>query len=124
LGGRQKDRIFLLSNERPIVEFLKKEGSPADTVVSEWPGHAVLAGMQLPRGTETVGLDIAHLLSVEEKQKYRILDSAGVAELLGAQEARWVVTWGVMEETQARPLTLNYQKVFDAGPTRVYRRNE
>ncbi len=124
LGNRERDRFFLLKNVRPIVDYLKRGGTPTDTVFSEWPGYAVLAVMQLPKGTETIGLDVAHLLSAEEKQKYHILDSVGVAELLSLKKVRWVVTWGVIEETQSAPRSRNYSLVFDAGPARVYRRNE
>lgn len=123
-GQRSRDRQYLLSNARPVIEHLQENGNPADTVFSEWPGYAVLAGMQLPRGTETVGLDIAHLLTAEEKKAYHILDSAGVDSLLRFKQIKWVVTGGTVSNVWPEPLGANYSKDYDAGSIRIYRRKE
>ncbi|HLG93478.1 MAG TPA: glycosyltransferase family 39 protein [candidate division Zixibacteria bacterium] len=123
-GQRSRDQQYLLSNVKPVIEYLQKNGTPSDTLFSEWPGYAVLAGMQLPKGTETVGLDIAHLLSAEEKKAYHILDSAGVDSLLRLKKIKWVVTGGTVSEVWPEPLSANYAAVFQAAPITVYRRNE
>ncbi|MCI0329585.1 MAG: hypothetical protein L0196_01330 [candidate division Zixibacteria bacterium] len=123
-GYRPLNRPFLLSSVKPVIEHLRENGSSTDTLFSEWPGYAVLAGMQLPRGTETVGLDIAHLLTAEEKRAYHILDSAGADSLLRFKKVRWVVTGGAVSEVWPQPLFSNYAKDYDAGPIRIYRRKE
>ena len=119
-GQRSRDREFI----RPVVDYLARKCNPADTVLSEWPGWAVLSGMQLPRGMETVGLDVTHLLSSKEKQAYRILDSVGVDSLLTGKKVKWVVMGGVVAEHWPRPPSLNYTPAFRSGPVTVYRRNE
>ncbi len=123
-GRRERDRPFLLSNVRTVVETLRQLGAPSDTVFSEWPGYAVLAGMQLPRGTETIGLDVAHLLSAQERQAYHILDSAGVDSLLRFKNIRWVVTGGTVSSVWPEPLATNYSVAFQTGQVAIYRRNE
>ena len=124
LGQRSRDRQYLLSNVRPVIDYLRKNGNPTDTLFSEWPGYAVLAGMQLPKGTETVGLDVAHLLTAEEKEAYHILDSAGVDSLLRFKKIKWVVTGGTVSEVWMKPLSANYAVAFQTAPITIYRRHE
>ncbi len=123
-GQRSRDRQYLLSNVKPVIEYLRENGTSTDTVFSEWPGYAVLAGMQLPRGTETVGLDVAHLLTTEEKKAYHLLDSAGADSLLRFKKIKWVVTGGTVSEAWPKPLAANYAVAFQTAPITVYRRNE
>ncbi len=124
LGQRPRDQQYLLSNVRPVVTYLVRNGTPSDTIFSEWPGYAVLAGMRLPRGTETVGLDVAHLLSQKEKKAYHILDSARVDSILANKGVKWVVTGGTVTEVWPKPLGAGYKPAFKSGPIAVYRRNE
>ena len=123
-GQRSRDRQYLLSSIKPVIEYLQKNGAPTDTVFSEWPGYAALAGMQLPKGTETVGLDVAHLLTAGERKRYHILDSAGVDSLLRQKKIKWVVTGGTVTAVWPEPLVANYAAVFQSSPATVYRRNE
>ncbi|MCI0404460.1 MAG: hypothetical protein L0209_00020 [candidate division Zixibacteria bacterium] len=123
-GQRSRDRQYLLSSVKPVIEYLRKNGTSTDTVFAEWPGYAVLAEMQLPKGTETVGLDIAHLLSDEEKKAYHILDSAGVDSLLRLKKIKWVVTGGTVSAVWPEPLAVNYTAVLQTAPVTIYRRNE
>ncbi len=123
-GQRSRDRQYLLSNVKPAIEYLRENGKPTDTLFSEWPGYAVLAGMQLPKGTETVGLDIAHLLTTEEKVTYHILDSAGVDSFLRFKKIEWVVTGGTVSEVWPTSLAANYTVAFQTAPITVYRRSE
>ncbi|HXF48133.1 MAG TPA: glycosyltransferase family 39 protein [Verrucomicrobiae bacterium] len=123
-GQRPRDRQYLLSSVKPVIEYLRENGTPTDTVFSEWPGYAVLSGMQLPKGTETVGLDVAHLLTAEEKMTYHILDSAGVDSLLSQKKIKWVVTGGTVSAVWPKPLADNYTAVLQAVPATIYRRNE
>jgi len=123
-GQRSRDQQYLLSSVRPVIGHLRENGGPTDTLFSEWPGYAVLAGMQLPRGTETVGLDIAHLLTLQEKKTYHILDSAGVDSLLRFKKIKWVVTGGLVAEVWPVGLSTNYSVSFQTGSITVYRRNE
>lgn len=123
-GQRARNRQFLLSNVKPVVEYLNKNGKQTDTLFSEWPGYAVLAGMRLPHGTETVGLDVAHLLTPAEKKAYHLLDSAGVDSLMRFKKITWVVSGRLAAETWPGPLSANYSAVFRLSPVTVYRRNE
>ncbi len=123
-GQRSRDRQYLLSNVKPVIGYLSENGKPTDTLFSEWPGYAILAGMRLPAGTETVGLDVAHLLTAEEKKAYHILDSAGVDSLLRFKKIKWVVTGGTVSEVWPTSLAANYAVAFQTAPITVYRRNE
>jgi len=123
-GQRPRDRQYLLSNMKPVIEHLRENGSPTDTLLSEWPGYAVLAGMRQPHGTETVGLDVAHLLTPQENMAYHLLDSAGADSLLRFKKVRWVVTGGRVADVWSEPLAANYIKDYDVGPIRIYRRKE
>jgi hypothetical protein len=123
-GQRSRDRQYLLSSVKPVIEYLQEKGTPTDTVFSEWPGYAVLAGMRLPKGTETVGLDVAHLLTAEEKRAYHILDSAGVDSLLQQKKIKWVVTGGTVSAVWPKQLADNYTTIFQTAPATIYRRNE
>ena len=80
--------------------------------------------MQLPRGTETVGLDMAHLLTPQEKKAYHILDSAGVDSLLRFKKITWVVTWGLVATVWPVRLSTNYSVSFQTGQAAIYHRNE
>lgn len=123
-GQRARDRQYLLSSVKPVVEYLRENGALTDTVFSEWPGYAVLAGMRLPKGTETVGLDVAHLLTAEEKIAYHILDSAGVDSLLSQKKIKWVVTGETVSDVWPKPLADNYTTVLQTVSATIYRRNE
>jgi len=118
----EKARLWDAGTVQTVAAFLRDSSSPDDRILSWWEGYPFLAGRDGYLGVGFWESNVSHKLSLEQRQRYHILNRDDLEHLLAEGDPRLVVfPKGVWEDLQP-VLDRRYDLAQEFGTVRVFAR--
>ncbi|MGB8658291.1 MAG: hypothetical protein WCE90_10990 [Candidatus Zixiibacteriota bacterium] len=122
LGIRAKDQQFTLKNVRKVVEVIRENSQPKDTVLSFAPLYVALSQREPVPGLEAWGGEAAPHLTAEQLSESKLISLEQVKEIVKQAQVPLVVAEEWVLPDSDSMLWIDYQLLGKIAGVQIYKR--
>ena len=115
IRNREMAKDWRLETVNEVAKKIDAITQPGEIILSQWPGYLLETHAQVHPGTEDhFGIRAAAKLTEDEKQRYKVISSADIKELLARRSVRiFVATKRTVNNSYRKALAEGGYKVVD-----------